>query len=98
VDGVMYVTSGPNDVIALDAVSGRPFWIYKYAPSPDFKACCGAANRGVAILGDTLFMGTVDAHVVAIDTKSGRPLWNTTVANTAEGYAITLAPLVIKDK
>jgi alcohol dehydrogenase (cytochrome c) len=63
-----------------------------------FQACCGAANRGLAMLGDTLFMGTVDAHLIAIDSKNGRPIWNTTVANTLDGYAITLAPLVIKDK
>src|SRR5688572_3617131 len=98
VNGVMYLTHGPNDVVALDAVSGRPFWIYRYAPQQDFKACCGAANRGLAILGDTLFLGTVDAHLIAIDARNGRPIWNTTVANTLDGYAITLAPLVIKDK
>lgn len=98
VNGVMYLTQGPNDVVALDPVSGRPFWIYRYTPMTGFQACCGAANRGLAMLGDTLFMGTVDAHLIAIDSKNGRPLWNTTVADTIAGYAITLAPLVIKDK
>src|SRR5438128_10182218 len=98
VDGVMYLTSGPNDVVALDPVSGRPFWIFRYTPASTFKACCGAANRGVAILGDTLFMGTIDAHLIALDARSGRPVWNTTVADMHAGYAITHAPLVIKDK
>ncbi len=50
------------------------------------------------MLGDTLFMGTLDAHLVAIDAKSGRPIWNTKVADNTAGYSITLAPLVIKDK
>jgi alcohol dehydrogenase (cytochrome c) len=98
VDGVMYLTSGPNDVTALDAATGRPFWIYKYTPQPGFKACCGAPNRGLAILGDTLFMGTVDAHLIALDAVSGKVRWNTTVAKTVDGYAISHAPLVIKDK
>jgi alcohol dehydrogenase (cytochrome c) len=98
VNGVMYLTQGPNDVVALDAVTGRPFWIYRYTPNPDFKACCGAANRGVAVLGDTLFMGTIDAFLIAIDARSGREIWKTQVADTADGYAITHAPLVIKDK
>jgi alcohol dehydrogenase (cytochrome c) len=98
VDGVMYLTSGPNDVSALDAATGRPFWIFKYTPQAGFKACCGSPNRGVAILGDTLFMGTVDAHLIALDAVSGRVRWNTTVAKTTDGYAISHAPLVIKDK
>src|SRR5262245_38889880 len=76
VDGVMYLTQRQNDVIALDAKTGRVFWIYRYVPSADQKVCCGSNNRGVAILGDTLFMGTLDAHLIAIDAKNGRPLWN----------------------
>jgi alcohol dehydrogenase (cytochrome c) len=98
VDGIMYVTQRPNDVVALDAKSGRAFWIYRYNTPTDQKACCGANNRGVAMLGDRLFMGTLDAHLVAIDAKLGRPLWNITVADYKAGYSITLAPLVVKDK
>jgi alcohol dehydrogenase (cytochrome c) len=98
VDGVMYLTQPPNDVVALDARTGRVFWIYAYKPSPDAKPCCGAVNRGVAILGDTLFMATIDSHLVAIDTRTGKPLWNITVADAGAGYAMTLAPLVVKDK
>ena len=84
--------------MALDAKTGRVFWIYRYTPSPDRDVCCGANNRGLAILGDTLFMGTLDAHLVAIDAKTGRPLWNTKVADSKAGYSITHAPLVVKDK
>jgi alcohol dehydrogenase (cytochrome c) len=98
VDGVMYVTQRLNDVVALDAVTGRAFWIYRYTPAANRIVCCGANNRGVAILGDTLFMGTLDANLVAIDARSGRQLWKTEVAKTAEGYSMTLAPLVVKDK
>lgn len=98
VDGIMYLTQRPNDVIALDARTGRIFWIYKYTGSPEFKACCGANNRGLAILGGTLFMGTLDAHLVALDAKSGRVLWNVAVAEFSHGYSITLAPLAVKDK
>jgi alcohol dehydrogenase (cytochrome c) len=98
VDGVMYVTQAPNDVVALDATTGRPFWIYNYAPSNDSRPCCGRVNRGVAILGETLFMATLDSHLIALDAKNGHPLWNTTVADPKAGYAMTLAPLVVKDK
>jgi alcohol dehydrogenase (cytochrome c) len=98
VDGIMYLTQRPNDVVALDARTGRLFWIYKYPGSPDYKVCCGANNRGLAILGDTLFMGTLDAHLVALDARTGRLLWNVNVADFAHAYSITLAPLVVKDK
>jgi alcohol dehydrogenase (cytochrome c) len=98
VDGVMYVTERPNDVMAVDAKTGRVYWLYRYTPAPEAKVCCGANNRGVGMLGDTLYMGTLDAHLVAIDAKNGRPLWNVAVADVKLAYSITHAPLVIKDK
>jgi alcohol dehydrogenase (cytochrome c) len=98
VDGVMYITQRLNDVVALDATTGRALWIYRYTPDAGRIVCCGANNRGLAISGDTLFMGTLDAQLIAIDATSGRPLWKTAVANTKSGYSITHAPLVVKDK
>jgi alcohol dehydrogenase (cytochrome c) len=97
-DGVMYTVQAPNDIVALDAATGRIFWIYSYSPAPQARLCCGRVNRGLAILGDTLFMGTIDAHIVAVDAKNGHLLWNTKVAEPLAGYAITHAPLVVKDK
>ena len=97
-DGVLYTVQPPNDIIALDAATGRVYWTYSYTPSKDSRPCCGRVNRGVAILGDTLFMGTIDGHLVAIDARNGKPVWNTQVAKAAAGYAITHAPLVVKDK
>ena len=98
VDGVMYLTQRPNDVMAVDARTGSLFWIYRHTPSPDAKVCCGANNRGVAILGDTLFMGTLDARLIAIDAKTGKARWNIEVGDVKAGYSITMAPLVVKDK
>jgi alcohol dehydrogenase (cytochrome c) len=98
VDGVMYVTQRPNDVIALDAKTGKVFWQYRYTPSPDAKICCGANNRGVAILGNTLFMGTLDAHLLALDARTGELLWNIKLADEKLAYSITMAPLVVKDR
>jgi alcohol dehydrogenase (cytochrome c) len=98
VDGIMYVTQRPNDVLAVDARTGRVFWQYRHEVSPDARVCCGANNRGLAMLGTTLFMGTLDGHLVAIDATGGRPLWNVAVGNPALGYSLTMAPLVVKDK
>src|SRR6185295_19805525 len=98
VDGVMYLTQRLNDVVALDATTGRAYWIYRYTPAQDRVVCCGANNRGLGILGDTLFMGTLDAQLIAIDRRTGRAMWKTEVATTKSGYSITHAPLVVKDK
>jgi alcohol dehydrogenase (cytochrome c) len=99
VDGVMYVTQPVNDVVALDAKTGRAFWVYRHNVPPDVKPCCGSVNRGVAILGNTLFYGTLDGKLIALDTRNGRPVWITDVApNYATGYSLTMAPLVVKDK
>ena len=97
VDGIMYLTQRPNDVLAVDAETGRAFWQYRYNNSAAQRVCCGANNRGLAIHGDTLFMGTLDAHLIAIDARNGQPLWNTTVADSKLAYSITMAPLVIND-
>jgi alcohol dehydrogenase (cytochrome c) len=98
VDGIMYTVQAPNDVVALDAKTGAVFWMYEYKPSPDSRPCCGSVNRGLAILGSTLYMATVDAHLIALDARDGRPIWNIEVARAASGYAMTLAPLVVKDR
>src|SRR5213079_416550 len=100
VDGVMYTVSAPNDVIALDAATGRVFWTYSYTPSTLARLCCGRANRGLAIAGHTIFMGTIDGHLIALDAKSGGLIWNAAVgsARPYAGFRFTMAPLVIKDK
>ena len=71
VDGMMYLTQAPNDVVALDAATGEIKWLYSYSPSREARVCCGRVNRGVAILGNTLYMGTIDAHLVALDARTG---------------------------
>ena len=98
VDGVMYLTQRPNDVVALDARTGRVFWTYSYATPSDHRACCGSNNRGVAILGDRVFMATLDAHVVALDAATGAELWDVQLADRHLAYSFTLAPLVVEDK
>ena len=98
VDGTMYLTQAPNDVVALDAATGEIKWLYSYSPSREARLCCGRVNRGVAILGNTLFMATIDAHLLALDARDGKVLWNIAVAKPEAGYAMTHAPLIVKDK
>ncbi len=98
VDGVMYTVSPPNDVVALDAVSGRVVWRYDHQNAPAARVCCGRVNRGLAIHGDRLFMGTIDGRVIALNAKTGAVEWNKQIDRPEAGYSITVAPLVIKDK
>ena len=98
VDGVMYVTESPSNVIALDARTGSQYWRYNHELPEEMNFCCGRNNRGVAVLGDRLYMTTLDAHIVALDAKTGSVLWDTEVADEGTGYSITGAPLIVGDK
>ena len=98
VDGVMYFTESPSTVIALDASTGSQFWTYEHTLPEKLSLCCGRQNRGVAILGETLFLGTLDAKLIALDAKTGAVQWETQSADAATGYSKTAAPLVIGDK
>ena len=98
VDGIMYTVSPPNDVVALDAITGRQFWRYNHTVAQEARPCCGRVNRGVAILGNSLFLGTLDGRVVALNAKTGEVQWNVAIDRPEAGYALTVAPLVVKDK
>src|SRR5690348_11753943 len=97
VEGVLYATGADDRAFALDARSGRPIWQYQRALPSDIRPCCGRVNRGLAILGDKVFLGTLDAHVIALDAKTGNLVWDVEAAAHTTGYSITLAPLVIKN-
>src|SRR5258705_656693 len=105
-DGILYTIQAPNNtntadgntqVVALDAATGRQFWTFRYDIPSTARACCGRVNRGLAILGDTLYMVTLNSHLIPISAKTGTLIWDTTVTTTA-GYPMTHAPLVVKDK
>jgi alcohol dehydrogenase (cytochrome c) len=99
VNGTMYTIQGINDVIALDATTGKQIWAYSYTPDPAARNCCGRLSRGLAISGDTLFLAAFDTRMIAIDARNGKELWKTEpAADPKQGYAFTVAPLVVKDK
>jgi len=98
VDGIMYATAQDDRAFALDARSGRPIWMYQRQLPGDIRPCCGRVNRGLAILGDKVFMGTLDAHVIALDSKTGNVVWDVTAADYRTGHSFTVAPLALKDE
>jgi PQQ-dependent dehydrogenase (methanol/ethanol family) len=98
VDGVMYLTTSYNHIYAIDAATGQEFWHYKHKMGPVTTFCCGPNNRGVAISGGRVFMGTLDARLVALDAKTGAVLWNVEIADPEKGYSETMSPTVVDGK
>ena len=98
VDRTIYVSGPPGQVFALDAQTGLEIWKYQRRQRVVNPYQTNPFNRGVALLGNRLFFGTLDAAVVALDARTGRVLWETHVADTMQGYTITAAPLAIRDK
>ena len=97
VDGILYATAQDDRAFALDAHTGRPIWMYQRQLPGDIRPCCGRVNRGLAILGDKVFLGTLDAHVIALDAKTGAVVWDVTASDYRTGHSFTVAPLAVKN-
>jgi len=96
-DGIMYVT-GPNQVFALDAKSGAQIWHYSRPRTPGLVSDPSlGTNRGVAILGDNVFMVTDNAHLIAINRITGRLVWDVVMPDEPQRYGGTVTPLIVKD-
>lgn len=97
-DGIMYVTTPYNDVIALRAGTGKVLWRYRHDLAEDRSFCCGPANRGPALSADKVFSVTIDARLIALDRKTGKVIWDTAIADTDAGKAEQLEPLLGVDE
>jgi alcohol dehydrogenase (cytochrome c) len=95
VDGLMFVTGPLNNAAALDARTGRPVWRYTRQLPNVASHCTVMTNRGFAILGDRLYMATLDTHLLALDAKSGNVIWDIPVDDYKKGFSITHAPLAL---
>jgi alcohol dehydrogenase (cytochrome c) len=98
IDGIMYVTGPPGQVFAIDAKSGLQIWKYERKQKVVSPYQINPFNRGVAVLGNRVFFGTLDAALVALNAKTGLPVWETQIADTMQGFNITEAPLAIDGK
>jgi len=96
-DGILYLTSARNRLLALDAKTGELYWRYDHPLPDNLRLCCGPANRGVAIVDDVVLMATLDAKLVALGRKTGVVAWETTIDDYTVGFSATSAPLVIGD-
>jgi len=96
-NGVMFVTTPTNQVIAIDVKSGNLLWRYK-RPRPAGNIVPNDTNRGVALFEDKVYYAAAEAVLIALNAKTGKEVWSTTVADNKAAYYITLAPLVADGK
>ena len=99
VNGVMYATSGPTNVAAIDLKSGKPLWEWtRPIAASVLNLGFPRVNRGVAIVDNTVYVGTLDGYLVALDAKAGIERWIVQVGDNPTGHAITSAPLAVDGK
>ncbi len=98
VNGIMYLTTSYSHVYAINAVTGEELWHFKPKLGAITTYCCGPNNRGVAVAGNRVFLGTLDAKLVGLDAKTGKVLWETQIADPELGYSETMAPTVVGNK
>src|SRR5262249_38822851 len=96
-NGVMFVTTPENQVLALNAKTGDLIWRYK-RELPEDVVQSHPTNRGVALFEDKVYIGTLDAAVIALDAHTGKLVWETKLEDYKKAYYFTLAPLVVKGK
>ncbi|MFV0476638.1 MAG: PQQ-dependent dehydrogenase, methanol/ethanol family [Parahaliea sp.] len=101
VDGVLYTTGAYSMVFALDAKTGKELWRYdpKVWRGIQGRGCCDAANRGVAVWGDKVYVGVYDGRLEALDAKTGELAWSVnTLVDPDRNYTISGAPRIVKGK
>jgi len=97
-DGVIYTTASYSRVFAVDAKTGTKLWEYDAQLPDGIMPCCDVINRGVALYGDLVYFGTLDAKLIALDRATGKVVWKKTVEDYQAGYSITSAPIIVKGK
>ena len=99
-DGVLYVSTAWSMVKAYDAATGKPLWAYdpKVPRETLVRACCDAVNRGVALYGNKVYVGTLDGRLIALDARSGKVAWSVIAVPNQTDYTITGAPRIVKGR
>jgi len=100
VDGVLYTTGSWSMVYAFDAAGGELLWKHdpKVPKAWSQYGCCDVVNRGVAVWGDKVFVGTYDGYLLALDAKTGEQVWRTLTIDQSRPYTITGAPRIVKGR
>ena len=96
-EGVIYLSADESRVFAIDARTGAKMWGFEPEMSDEVERvyCCGSNNRGVALYGELVYVGTMDARLFALHRDTGAVAWEAEVVDWRQGYSITGAPLVV---
>jgi PQQ-dependent dehydrogenase (methanol/ethanol family) len=99
-DGVMYVTAPWSILHAIDAATGEPLWTFdpNVPRAMARQICCGVVNRGAALYGDKVYLGTLDGRLIAVDRETGGEVWSTDTTEPDWPYSITGAPRVVEGR
>jgi alcohol dehydrogenase (cytochrome c) len=96
-DGVMFISTPQNQVVALDAATGVEKWRFQHEISEELFQL-HPTNRGVGLFGNNVYLATTDCKVVALNAETGKVVWETAVDDWEEGYYLTMAPLIAEGK
>ena len=96
-NGMMFVSTPQNNVIALDAKTGAEIWRYRRKLAADLFQL-HPTNRGVGLYKDKVYLATLDACVVALDALTGTQAWENCAGNNKNGEYMTLSPLLANGK
>jgi len=96
-NGVMFVATPSNQVIAIDVRTGKLLWRFR-RPAPEGANIPHQTSRGVALYGDKVFFAVGEAVLIAIEAKTGKEVWATKIEENKNGYYTTMAPLVADGK
>jgi alcohol dehydrogenase (cytochrome c) len=97
-NGVMFVATPGNQVIALEAKTGKLLWRYKRPIPEDLTLLLHPTSRGVGLYGDKVFFAAAEAVLVALDAKTGKEVWTAKVEDYKVGHYMSLMPLVVDGK
>lgn len=99
-NGIMYFTGTWSKAYAVDARKGELVWEYDPKVPKEYgeKVCCDVINRGVAIYGGLIYLGTLDGRLIALDISTGEKKWEVITVDQSKPYSITGAPRIVKGK
>lgn len=91
-DGVMFLLSTRDTVLALDATTGEQLWSYRHENNAP-----PATKIGLALYNDMVLAPTSDLHIVALSAKTGAVVWDHAIDAQSSGplpYSLRSSPLI----
>lgn len=97
-EGVMFLHTAPDTVLALDGATGQELWRHVYEPANG-----STMKMGLGLGGGRVFAPTSDLHVIALDAHTGAKAWDHTIelsppATNRTVFNLRSAPLVVGNK